>query len=239
MTEIDENAVWVKVTDEEMVNKHGCQAMTNWSDDDVKVVEHNYNKLCPPKPKKTRKELEDEKNQNDDTYYPLEKVEEIDQLLFLRLISERKARRNWRTLMTMISIVKHLSERESKEMLYSREENLEPAVTNSSKFWEFKWADRYVKSPDSRIMSLWTLLALSMNTASIFIVYFECAFHLKAWEKEESWIYLIEFILLLEIIVTFFKAYDSKDGGERGWLLSVFGICGCCKKKKEQVFRVG
>ena len=44
--------------------------MTNWLDDDAKVDENDYNKICPPK-HKTRKDLEDEK-QKLDYYYSLE-----------------------------------------------------------------------------------------------------------------------------------------------------------------------
>ncbi len=44
-----------------------------------------------------------------DTEYSVEEVEEIDQYLFDRLQKEKIARWNWRRVMTMISIVKHLS----------------------------------------------------------------------------------------------------------------------------------
>ncbi len=114
-------------------------------------------------------------------------------------------------------------------MFLERQERSELEASKSS-FWELTWADRYVKSPDSRIMTLWTALALSINTMSIFIVYYEAAFRLMAWEKEAPWVYALEFVLLLEIIVFFFKAYPAKDD-HRGWLLSVFGACGLCKEK--------
>ena len=81
-------------------------------------------------------------------------------------------------------------------------------------------------------MTLWTLLALSINTGSIFIVYYEAAFRLVAWDNEALWVYILEIVLLLEIIIFFFKAYPAKEG-HRGWLLSVFGWCGLCKEKKE------
>lgn len=131
--------------------------------------------------------------------------------------------------MTMISIVKHLSPDGGKDLLMERQEGSENDEKQSS-FWEFTWADRYVKSPDSRTMTLWTALALSINTMSIFIVYYEAAFRLVAWEKESPWVYALEFVLLFEIIIFFFKAYPAEEN-HRGWLLSVLGFCGLCKEK--------
>jgi len=140
--------------------------------------------------------------------------------------------------MTMISIVKHLSERESKEFLQSRLDKDAQKEEKMPSCWTFQWADKYLKPPDSKIMTLWTLLALSMNTGSIFIVYYEAAFQLTAWEREASWILVIEFILLLEIIIFFFKAYPAKED-HRGWWFSVVGICGCCKEASEDPQKIG
>ena len=81
------------------------------------------------------------------------------------------------------------------------------------------------------MMMFWTLVALSMNTVSIFIVYYECAFRLRAIEEEQSWIYAIEVILLLELLLFFFKAYPNRES-ERGWICSILGLCGVCKAKK-------
>ena len=77
-----------------------------------------------------------------------------------------------------------------------------------------------------------------MNTGSIFIVYYEAAFQLTAWEREASWILVIEFILLLEIIIFFFKAYPAKED-HRGWWFSVVGICGFCKEASEDLQKIG
>ena len=77
-------------------------------------------------------------------------------------------------------------------------------------------------------MSLWTLFALSINTISIFVVYYECAFRLRAFDKFSAFSVIIELVLVLELIVSFFKAYPSKDT-HRGWILSLIELIGFCR----------
>ena len=67
-----------------------------------------------------------------------------------------------------------------------------------------------------------------MNTVSIFVVFYECAFRLTAVEEASSLVMVIEFVLLGEIIAHFFKAFPDRDS-PRGFICSLFGICGLCK----------
>ena len=78
-------------------------------------------------------------------------------------------------------------------------------------------------------MSLWTLFALSINTISIFVVYYECAFRMRAFDKFSAFSVIIELVLVLELIVSFFKAYPAKDS-HRGWILSLIEKTGLCQK---------
>ena len=90
-------------------------------------------------------------------------------------------------------------------------------------------------------MVLWNFVALSMNAGSIFIVFYECAFHLAAVEYASAIVMVIEFILLFEIMVIFFKAIP-KTTSARGCLCSLLGVCGMCKtncRRIEEKTRVG
>ena len=85
-----------------------------------------------------------------------------------------------------------------------------------------------MQRPDKVFIILWTFLALSMNTISIFIVFYECAFHLTAVKESSSIVLVIEFVLFFEIIAYFFKAFPDQDS-PRGFICSLLGMCGGCK----------
>lgn len=76
--------------------------------------------------------------------------------------------------MTMIQLVKALSSGE--DLKKTKNDNDDDSKMS---FWDFHWATKYVMTPDSRIMSIWTAIALSVNTISIFLVYYEAAFRLS------------------------------------------------------------
>ena len=79
-------------------------------------------------------------------------------------------------------------------------------------------------------MMIWNLTAIGVNTVSIFFVYYECAFHMRAVEKAGWMNYLIELILAAEVLVIFFKSYPARDS-PRGFICSLLGACGLCKKR--------
>ena len=129
--------------------------------------------------------------------------------------------------MTMLQLVKALSSRESDELVQKRKDD-----EKKVKCTDFLWADRYVQTPDNMWMTIWTFIALTVNTFSIFMVYYESAFHLRAFDDMPMIITIFEVILTLEIVIIFFKAYSAKDS-HRGWLFSVGKTLGCCKKKDD------
>ena len=73
-----------------------------------------------------------------------------------------------------------------------------------------------------------------MNTIFIFIVFYECAFHLTAVKESSSIVLVIEFILFFEIIAYFFKAFPDKESS-RGFICSLLGMCGGCKNTCRKV----
>ena len=75
--------------------------------------------------------------------------------------------------------------------------------------WDFKWADRYVQSPSMVWMAIWTAVALTVNTISIFVVFYECAFRMRGLSEPGALNTVFEIILLLEIILIFFKSYPG------------------------------
>lgn len=161
--------------------------------------------------------------------YTPHQVESIDQALFERLQTEKSARLNWRKLYTLIQIVKALSPRESKEMrdrakLDHEEEEVQVSC------WKLEWLDRYVMTPENLYVTLWTFIALSVNTVAIFYISYDCAFHLAAIESYNPFILVIEILLLFELIMVFFIAIYEKDN-PRGFICSLFGFCGFCKKR--------
>ena len=58
-------------------------------------------------------------------------------------------------------------------------------------------------------MVIWTAVALAVNTYSIFIVFYECAFRMNAKTEEATYEKVIEVILCLEVILIFFKSYPA------------------------------
>lgn len=138
--------------------------------------------------------------------YKAEEMEMIDQQLFDTLEKEKKARFNWRKIMTMIQLVKALSSTDKLEkQLVPEDEEEEEKVS----CWKFIWADKYVQKPNKLWMVIWTALALSVNTISIFLVSYECAFHLTASSDLGAMSDIFEVILCLEVLVMFFKSYPS------------------------------
>ena len=82
-------------------------------------------------------------------------------------------------------------------------------------------------------MVIWTAIALIVNTFSIFTVFYECAFRMRAKTEEASYEKIFEIILCLEVILIFFKSYPvSQD--HQGWVFSFLRIFGCCKKSKSE-----
>ena len=75
--------------------------------------------------------------------------------------------------------------------------------------WDFKWADRYVQSPSMVWMAIWTAVALTVNTISIFVVFYECAFRMRGLSEPGAFNTVFEIILLVEIILIFFKSYPG------------------------------
>ena len=71
-----------------------------------------------------------------------------------------------------------------------------------------------------------------MNAISIFTVYYDCAFRLKTKDKFEAMPFVFEIILIIEMILFFFKAYPAKES-HRGYVFSIFRTCGFCKEKEE------
>ena len=97
-----------------------------------------------------------------------------------------------------------------------------------------------MQTPDKLLIFLWTFFAISINTVSIFIVFYECAFRLTAFEESNSIVLATEFILFIDIFSYFFKAFPKKDS-PRGFLCSLLGMCGLCKKtcrKKEESWKL-
>ena len=58
-------------------------------------------------------------------------------------------------------------------------------------------------------MMIQTLIALSVNAISIFTVYYDCAFRLKSKHTFEALPFVFEIILIIEMILFFFKAYPA------------------------------
>ena len=79
-------------------------------------------------------------------------------------------------------------------------------------------------------MVIWNLTAITVNTISIFIVYYECAFQMKSAIVQGAVNYLIELILAAEVILIFFKAFPDRES-PRGYICSLLGACGLCKQR--------
>lgn len=87
------------------------------------------------------------KKRADEFKYTHEQVEQIDKSLFTRLEIEKKARFNWRKVMTMIQLVKVLSKREADELKKKKDHDRDGEDHDSKKtdkFCDFKFLDRYL-----------------------------------------------------------------------------------------------
>ena len=97
--------------------------------------------------------------------------------------------------------------------------------------WEFKGMDRYMQQLDEPFIVIWNAISIIANSVSIFLVYYEAAFRLNGFEDEQAFAFILECVLIADIILNFFKAYYSQES-HRGWIFSLLGICGACKEKK-------
>lgn len=142
---------------------------------------------------------------------------------------EERARYNWRKVMTMLQLVKAVCKMERDEMQNIMKDLDDEDETKVSCF-QLKWVDKYVQPPNQLVMTAWTLLALTVNSISIFFVYYECAFRLRAFKSFSSLQMIFDVVLTLEMVIHFFKAYSSKES-YRGWIHPVFKFMGTCKEK--------
>lgn len=222
----DDNLIWVKISNEEMIDRYGLDALSE--SENEQQEEEKLNGRCSRK-QQPKKEI-----------YTGDDVDEIDQVLFDRLQKEKNARANWRRLHMQIMIVKALSVRESEEMknhhIAVEDEEEEEQVS----LWGFQWMDRYVQKPDNIIMILLALLDLSFNIVYIFLVVYDSAFRLTTMKERSAFVLFIEFGLVAQMILVFFKAFPEKES-PRGFICTLLWCCGLCKKrckKKEDIIEV-
>ena len=159
-----------------MIDRYGMGAILNGKRGQELIAEVKEKKSCCKSKKVTLADLKS------DYEYTAEEVEELDQIVFERIEKEKKARSNWRRLLTQIQIVKALSTRESGTLANRLSEALDFADEEEVKdsCWNLNWLDRYVQEPEKYFMVIWNLTAITVNTISIFIVYYECAFRMKS-----------------------------------------------------------
>lgn len=108
--------------------------------------------------------------------------------------------------MTMIQLVKAVCKMESDEMKNIMKDLDDEDEAKVSCF-KLKWLDRYVQPPNKLLMTAWTFLALTVNSISIFFVYYECAFRMRAFKSFSFLQMIFDVVLTLEMIIHFFKAY--------------------------------
>ena len=84
---------------------------------------------------------------------------------------------------------------------------------------------------DEPQIAIWNAVSVVANSVSIFSVYYEAAFRLNSFETEQAFAMIFECVLVMDIMLTFFKAYDSRES-HRGWIFSLLNVCGICKEKK-------
>ena len=106
---------WYMISDQKYVELYGKEALAVIKSDDEEdndgTVKRSLTKRLTKKCTKSKKR---KKKIPVEDSYPVEEVEEIDKSLFTKLEKEKNARLNWRRLMTMIQLVKALSNREDK-----------------------------------------------------------------------------------------------------------------------------
>ena len=107
VNESDEETIWIKISDQEMIERYGMGAILKGKRGKELIAEVNEKKSCCKSKKVTLADLKS------DYEYTAEEVEEIDQKVFERIEKEKKARSNWRRLLTQIQIVRALSTSES------------------------------------------------------------------------------------------------------------------------------
>lgn len=66
--------------------------------------------------------------------------------------------------------------------------------------------DKYIQKPDKMYVILWNMVALSVNTLSIFVVYYEAAFRLTAFTESYAILTVFEVVLLIDLFFAFLKA---------------------------------
>ena len=101
----EENIIWKEISDEEYLKLYGDAAFSKaFTVADIKTTQSQQRRCAwifcccrKSKKKQLRGMLPDEKY-----YYSPAEVDAIDQTLYNRLETERKARKNWRKLLTMI-----------------------------------------------------------------------------------------------------------------------------------------
>ena len=87
--------------------------------------------------------------------------------------------------------------------------------------------------PTSKYMIFWTLFASFFNLMSIYLVTFNASFHLMTVTEPTAFIWVIEAVLLFDMIFLFFKAFRVTESDD-GFFTSSFKLVSarCLNKKK-------
>ena len=107
-----DNLIWKFIPDKEYVKIYGPDSLKEKSEPEVLKKRLDTFKLQTKRiccKKNSDNEQPDKKRRKMENVYTVDEVEDIDQTLFKTLEKEKKARFNWRKVMTMIQLVKALS----------------------------------------------------------------------------------------------------------------------------------
>ena len=96
--------------------------------------------------------------------------------------------------------------------------------------------NKYVLPPDKPYMIVWNLVALISNLFALLIVSYEEGFVREAEYENKSlpqYLFIMEIIICIDILVTFIKAYPSNERAS-GYLLVFAQKLSCCKPRKRK-----
>ena len=137
-------------------------------------------------------------------------------------------------MLIMISMVRALSKNNQLQSLRNRNV-IDDDEENQSSFWSFEWVNKYVLLPYKYYMLIWNFFVLTFNLITLLFVSYEEGFRLvTVGDGEPTFLFWMDIIICIDIILTFFKAYPPQLKAVGFWLI-VFRKIKICPTRSRKI----
>ena len=123
-------------------------------------------------------------------------------------------------MLTLLAMFRAFSKKEADDLRNrAAGENEEDSEALSKVNRSYNWFNKYVMLPDRPYMILWNLIALNTNLITLLIVSYEEGFCRELRDETlAQYLFMMEIVICIDILVTFFKAYPTSEKASGFWI---------------------